>query len=386
MIDEIGMSPTGDPFDALAGSRIPSLVHSSRHLRQATIQLRKRVPIDVSPWLGVRPFVMAKTLGCFLAATSRLAATGQAQAPELAARYLAKLEELGGFSSGGWGYEFDVQTRWAYYRAGEPNLIATVFVGRGLLEHGIVFGHDTSLKAALRSADYIASSLLNPDVDPFFNYAPGSTVLIHNANLLGAGFLAACGTLLNRADLVRLSIRCSKRSTSAVTCAGRLPYGEASGLEWEDNFHTAYDIDGLSWLALVGVDEAAEALRTMVDRWLECFFGPSGEPRYYSDRSLPYDIHSAATAVDVGARQGFSDARAQELALRVYKWTGDHLIDPRTGLAYYRNHGWWTDKRNFRRWGDAHWALARSAVQSHSAGVMTPIERALLNRSNGRIS
>ena len=130
-----------DPYDALAGRRVPAWVRSHARLRQVAIQLRKRMPIETGGLLGVEPFVMAKTVGCALAAAARY---GDSDAvPALTGALEATAGNLGG---GAFGYEFDVQTRWAFYPAGSPNLIATVFVARGLaryrqcgiLAHGFV--------------------------------------------------------------------------------------------------------------------------------------------------------------------------------------------------------------------------------------------------------
>ena len=62
-----------DPYDALRGRHVPRWVRNHRILRQAAIQLRKRMPFDLAPLYGVQPFVMAKAVACLLSAHSRRA-------------------------------------------------------------------------------------------------------------------------------------------------------------------------------------------------------------------------------------------------------------------------------------------------------------------------
>lgn len=54
-----------------------------------------------------------------------------------------------------------------------------------------------------------------------------------------------------------------------------------------------------------------------------------------------------------------------------------NLVDPRTGKTYFQKHRFWTDKRNFIRWGEAHWALGRSSLQMAEEGRRDPLEEAV---------
>ena len=93
----------------------------------------------------------------------------------------------GNCGDGAWGYEFDVQTRWAHYLAGSPNLIATFFVGRGLAAAGACFGDAAMVERARQSAGFLAEPLFRRTKEgrPFFAYTPDSPRLVHNANLWG---------------------------------------------------------------------------------------------------------------------------------------------------------------------------------------------------------
>ncbi len=373
-----------DPYDALTGTRVPAWVRARPRARQTAIQIRKRCPLDLAPLLGVQPLLMAKALGCFLTAEARHHLAGPAHTPNRGQEARSLVEQLdksaGNCGHGSWGYEFDVQTRWAYYAAGTPNLIATFFVGRGFAEAGAAFeDQEWSIRARL-AAGYIFDSLRRDTAEglPFFAYTPDTSRLVHNANLLGAGLVASMGTLHGVPEWRAKALESAETTLADQRPDGSWPYGEGHGLGWSDNFHTAYNLDGLLLLWLATRSPAIrEGLERGLKHWMEDFFGPAGEPKYYPNKSFPYDIHSAATAVDVAARLATWGFPTGNLARRVADWTSKNLIDSKTGLTYYQKHRLFVDKRNFIRWGEAHWALARSSLALLEAGLRSPLESAL---------
>lgn len=366
-----------DPFDALQGRRVPGWLLQHPRARQAAIQLRKRCPIDLSSLFGVEPFQMAKTAGALLSAAGRRAdSKGIASVVEVLGQSAANLGD------GQYGYEFDVQTRWAYYPAGSPNLIATVFVARGLGAAGIVTGDTTLVDQMGESAQFLRRSLHAADDQPYFRYTLTSDRLVHNANLLGAGLVAMDASLRADHGALELALASAITTVNAQREDGSWPYGEGASLGWSDNFHTAYNLDGLLqvWLA-TGDSGIRTSLDRGVEHWVKDFFGPAGEPKYYPDKRYPYDIHSAGTAVDVAARLATWGFDTAELAKRVSEWTQGNLVDSSSGLTYYQKHRLWTDKRNFVRWGDAHWALGCSSLELMRAGRRDPLESAVAGMS-----
>ena len=377
-----------DPYDGLTGTRLPGWAVSRRRARQAVVQLRKRSPVDLGPVLGIRPRVIAKAQACFLMAESRLET---AQVPGAGDR-LTRAQDIvtamrladGNHGDGAWGYEFDVQTRWAYYNAGSPNLIATVFVGRGFGEAATAFNASGWLNEAAFSAGYLAQMLVRTFAKDriFFAYTLDSPRLIHNANLLGAALVAMLGVLETRPQWIRLGLDAAATTIAAQLSDGSWPYGEGPGLGWSDNFHTAYNLDGLLLLWLASGDTVVlRSLRQGLEHWVNSFFGPRGEPKYRPDKPYPFDIHSAATAIDTAARLATWGFPTADLAWQVAAWTQANLIDPLSGRTYFQQHRLFTDRRSFVRWGQAHWALASSSLAMLKAGVRSPLESAVAGQS-----
>ena len=359
-----------DPFDALLGSRTPAFVRRHARLRQVAVQARKRLPFDISGVLGIQSFAMSKTVGAYLAAAARV---GDKACLHTLVHTLGSTR--GALGEGRYGYEFDVQTRWAFYPAGSPNLIATVFVARGLGAAGIVMENGTLGGEMAASARFLREDLHSVAGSPYFMYTLTSGRLIHNANLLGAGLVAMDAALRGDSHSLELASASAMSTVRAQRDNGSWAYGEGSSLGWSDNFHTAYNLDGLLqvWLAS-GNPEVRVSLDRGVEHWMRDFFGPEGQPRYYPGKPYPYDIHSAGTAVDVAARLATWGWDTGALAERVADWAARNLIDPVTGVTYYQRHRFWTDKRHFVRWGDAHWALGTSSLRLLRESRHDPLE------------
>jgi len=369
-----------DPFDALRGSRVPGFVRRSARARQAVIQLRKRSRADLAPLLGIRTFLMAKTVGTFLAAEARRYAAGEDGAdPSGIAEVLLGDPDIARHADGAWGYEFDVQTRWAFYPAGSANIIATYFCARGLGEAGVVCDEPRWIESMHDSARFVERVLGTSE--GWFRYTVDSDVLVHNANLLGAGLVACSGGLGSDDAMVERALSAALVSVRAQSEDGSWPYGARTDLTWRDNFHTAYDLDGLLSVWLATGDVVVErAMRRGAERWAGTFFEPDGAPRYYDHKAEPYDVHSAGTAIDVASRLAACGIGTGELAERVAEWTRAHLIAS-DGSTYYQLSGGRVDRRHFVRWGDAHVALGMASLRCLQVGAHLPLEHALLRAS-----
>jgi hypothetical protein len=202
--------------------------------------------------------------------------------PDAAERRNTLLDEIVQRRNGAaWGYEFDIQTRWGFYPAGSPNIIVTAFVLEAL-------GHSPKHFDIVRSGvrDWLLRDMQH---EGFIRYVPGSTVLIHNANLLGA-------RALERVEPGHPAVATAVHRTLEHQHAdGTWTYGEGRGLEWADGFHTAYVL--LALQTLQSVSSESEALQRGASAYAKRFFSPEGDPYYYANNPMPIDINNVATAL-----------------------------------------------------------------------------------------
>lgn len=267
-----------DPYDGLTSPLARGL--RSPRLRQAWAQAHKHGGLALRRATGVPPVRMTKALALFAGAAIRM---GE---PELAHDLLRTiLRERG---AGPWGYEFDVQTRWGFYPAGSPNVVATTFALRALKDAGLL----DQVSAGVQ--DWLAGQFQSDG--GYFAYNESSARLIHNGSLLAAESLAILGAER------RMVERALSTALKAQSAEGAWAYGEGPSLGWVDSVHTIYMLDSLALLSASGFD-TEDAIGRGIGYWKRHFLQADGLPLYYADSRRPArDVHSVATSLGFMAR------------------------------------------------------------------------------------
>jgi len=348
-----------DPYDALS-SKIVRQCARTPLLRRLVIQGVKRSPINLRVVLRVPKQQHTKGLALLTSAYSRLAAADSDGAFAQQAAVLADELVRRGAPRGsgiGWGYDFDVQTRWGYYRAGQPNAVATAFAGHALIDLSRLTGDDASLEVARQALGFAIDELLVSEGDArFFAYYVGSTTPIHNASMLLAALAARCGT----DEAVSIARRAVEYTLARQQTSGAWPYGEAPGLGWVDGFHTGYVLWSLAtWNSNarpVATDALRRGLRFYVDRLIDA----DGAARATTERRYPIDVHAAATAVWVLSELASVLPAAGLAASRVLDWTFSYLRRD-DGRFAFQKHRMYRNSVPYFRWSDAHMLLALSS-------------------------
>src|SRR4051812_39109172 len=162
-----------DPFDALSAPAI-NFAARRRLGRRAAIQLFKRAPVNMRPLIRMRPQRHTKALALCVSAYSTLARLPggdrfQPLAVDLAGQLAAKAVVDHGAI--GWGYEFDVQTRWGFYSAGTPNAVVTAFAIQALLDTSTLADASSHFRELAASASRTVPDLFlvdSPQAPRFF--------------------------------------------------------------------------------------------------------------------------------------------------------------------------------------------------------------------------
>jgi hypothetical protein len=267
----------------------------------------------------------------------------------------------------GWGYDFDVQTRWGYYRRGEPNAVVSAFAAHALLDAEELSPQGRFRSLAEKTLAYASEQLLVERQDGrFFAYFAGSKTPIHNANLLIASLFARCKDvgseqLAAAHDAVEYSLRHQRPDRS-------WPYAEGTSLRWVDGYHTAYVLRSLSWWdGSAQAPPVREALLSGLDLYLTRLIDRDGAARATLRLRYPLDIHAGASAVWTLSELADYDSRAFPAAGKVLDWTLDNMQRPDGRFAFQR-------RRLFRnsvpyiRWNDGHMLLALAAYLRRAAG------------------
>jgi hypothetical protein len=354
-----------DPYDGLASPLARGVPQGMPLLRRAFLQSVRRSPIDLRRVLRIGRRRMAAATGLAATASARLASDPRWRARQDRLAQMTVERQMGdGPFRGLWGYEFDVQMRWGAYGAGTPNIVATSFAAHGCL--------DARALDQDRTTSVARGLLRNLWRNAYFAYSPGSAVLIHNANLLGAALaarLAASPALDGElGDDLRGAV------DAAVATAlrwqrddGSWPYGEGRSLGWVDGYHTAYILLSLDSICSLGVID--DSARRALDRCARFYFNRmfhGSRPRHYaSHRIEPSDSNNAATGLRAavwGAEKGYVTSA---LPARVFRFLMTRFWDRE---QYFRVSGnrWRPAARlNCPRWAAAPALDALTALAVH---------------------
>jgi hypothetical protein len=350
-----------DPYDGLFW-RWPRPLVGGRRRRQAIIQLHARLPVDVRRLYRRQHALIPKALGVYGSVGVRAShLAGTPQPPPFALHALELLAADRAAGAVAWGYHWDVQTRWSFYAAGSPNVVATSFAAAGLLEGAAATGRAEPAARARAAARWVLEELW---VEPegYFAYHPGRPVNVHNASLLGAWLVhVALDGDAAAADRVARAV---ERTLAAQRADGSWAYGEGPGLEWADSFHTGYVLSCLERMRAVDprVDEAVARGAAHYRR----YFDEQGRARLWAHKPFPEDGHSAGTGLTTLAllqRRGLVEPDILErVAARLLR------SGLREGHVVHRRYRRGRSTVRYLRWCDAHVALGLVDAAAAMAG------------------
>lgn len=351
-----------DPFDGLWWHWPRPLV-GGRRRRQAIAQAHARAPVDVRRLYRRRHPAISKAIGVFASVEARAQRLTTSDEPrsvgQRAAELLAQDHAAGPRA---WGYPWDVQTRWSFYPAGTPNVVATAFVASGLLEMGAAASRPDVVDRACAAAGWVLDELwIEPE--GYFAYHPGRPANIHNASLLGA-WLAHVAGPDDRVAHDRVA-RAVQRTLRAQRPDGSWPYGEAPSLGWADSFHSGYVL--LCLERMRAVDERVGAAVERGAAHYRRFFDASGRARLWAAKPFPEDGHSAGTGLSTLSALVRRDLVERDLLERVALRVLEHGL--RRGRAVHRRYRWGATTVRYPRWCDAHVALGLVDAAAALRGV-----------------
>lgn len=361
-----------DPYDALNSRLLPAIPGATSRLPQLMLtQLFKRSSIDLRGLFRVPPTQNPKAIALFLRAAIALEGRGIVDVTGLRARLIELLRQLRspGMDHWCWGYSFPWQTRTVCVPRHSPNLVCTTFVADALLDAWDREHDPRLLEMANSACEYIANELYfeaPPDIASFNYPRAGLSSTVHNANLLAAALLLRTHRLVPNALHEQRALAAARFSASRQRADGSWPYGESPTQQWIDNFHTAYNLQGLKVIDRVrGTPEFAGHVARGYDYWRTTFIRDDGVARYFHDRTYPIDIHCVAQSLLTLTDFADVDPTASAAANRVYRWAVENMWD-RRGYFYYRVLPMFRNRISYMRWSQA-WMLLALATHATAA-------------------
>ena len=343
-----------DPYDGLAGARVPPGLKSTRVGRLAMVHLHKRLPINVRRACSVPPTKSAYTVAHFARACLLMSRLSSPEPTKHEAR--ARLQWLADNRvGGGWSYPFDVQTRTFHYSRTTPNVVCTVFAANAFLDAAEA-GLDDGLAVGVQAARFVLAKLrVRRWSRTYFGYLPGDEALIHNGNLLAAQLLVRAGRLGDRPVLIDAGLEALETTVDAVADDGSVPYGEGPDLDWIDGHHTGFVVEAMADIAgQVEHRPLGPVLDATASFYRHHLFDPDGWPRPRPGARYPIDVIAAAQGIQTFARLG---GEYVGMATAVAEFAIRRLQSTSGGFNYQRQR-LHVKRVPYARWADAPMSLA----------------------------
>lgn len=251
-----------------------------------------------------------------------------------------------------WGDPYEYATRSGRRPLGEPLLIWSALIGQAFLDAYETLHDERFLQVAESTGRWILSLPRERTASgSCLSYVAYRQSSIHNANAMGAAFLARLGAQTRNQE-------CLERATSAMryTCArqrtnGSWYYAEEPKYHWIDNFHTGYNLSALKVYREATKDESFDdCIEKGLHFYKYHFFETDGRPKYFHDKTYPIDIQCAAQAIETLASFGDYDSDCMTLATKVASWTINNM-QAEDGHFYYRDLGWKKVTTPMLHWG-----------------------------------
>ncbi len=348
-----------DTFDGLNARYVRPLTFENNLLRTVLQQGVRRFPLNLRPLLGISPNRSTKGMAFLAKGFIRLQqSTGDDAWGEKANAALQWLveSESAGYSGACWGNHFDYQSRAFYLPKNVPTIVWTSLIGHAFIDAYDHFQNESYLQVAVSACEHIVRDLdRQVEGDSVcLSYIPGAMKAVHNANTLGASFLARTYARTGNESYRLLAERAMQYTAKHQRENASWYYGEPSNLHWVDNFHTAYVLDCFKYYQQATRDEQFKGnMDAGYKYWKNTFFLDDGTPRYYDGKTLPIDIQCSSQAIDTLVLFSDRDPDAIRLALLVARWTIEQMQD-KTGYFYYRRYSQWlVNKTPTLHWGQA---------------------------------
>lgn len=345
-----------EPFDGLS-SPLRALTHGSLLLERMLMQTVRQAPLNLRPLLGIKPLPSTKGRGYMAAGyVEMLRLTGDTAYAKKTRACLDWLvaHKSPRFAKYSWANHFDFASRGGRYSKDESIIVWTALIGQAFLDGYEALGEQRYLDVAQSACAWILDlPRERTHTGTCLSYHAIEQESIHNANMLGAAFLARTGRIVGNREWLDVAAGAMEYSCSRQRPDGSWWYAEEPKYHWIDNFHTGYNLDSLQTYADATGDARYDALIARgLDYYVKHFFRDDGCPRYYHNRTQPIDSQCAAQSIETLSRFARKHPECLVLARRVALWTIENLQDP-GGHFYYRAYPLLKAKAPMLHWAQA---------------------------------
>ena len=371
-LEEHGLA-SYDPYDGLACAAPWSLVRRHRLAARLWTQVIKKSPINLRPYVGIRPQRSAKSLADLAAAALLRHRLGMDPAAlATAQRLLTEVRGLAlpGYAGACWGLPTPYITRFIDVAANVPNLFWTVCIAASFLDAFELTGDPEDLALARSSLDFVLRDLGfvdEGDGSGWFRYFIDHDAAVYNVAALTGSLMLRVAAHTRENSLVDLGRRALQFVLRGQNDDGSWFYARGPQGRWVDGFHTGYVLETLSQAALLDAESAAEigdAVRRGSCFYHDRMFTREGLPFYWADRLYPIEVQNCAQAIQTWSLLACVTPEWTTRARAVAHAVTRALFRPsspgafESGFFVMSRGRWWTNTLPAVRWGQAPMLLA----------------------------
>ncbi|WP_324721856.1 delta-aminolevulinic acid dehydratase [Salinimicrobium sp. HB62] len=358
-----------DPYDGMNSKLFQATPFKKIKLaRMAWIQLFKRNPINLRPYVGITKGYNPKGIGLFLTGYCNLYQIAQSGnnrfgTPENILEKINFLADLvirlksDGYSGACWGYNFDWQSKAFFLPEKTPTVVATSFVAEALIYAYECTSNQRYLETAVSSADFILKDLnriSKRDNLFMFSYSPLDNRAVYNATLLGSRLLSKIFHYSQNDEHQKAAYISARAVCQTQKEDGAFLHSDQVGNKWRDNFHTGFKLESLAAYQKNCKDYSFnDNIERGFNYWVDNFFLSDGTAKYYDNSIYPIDLHCAAQAIPTLYKTDkFKDF--PNLTEKIILWAINNMQNKKDGSFYFQQSRNKTmNKITYSRWPNA---------------------------------
>ncbi len=329
-----------DPYDLRGDNGVFLFLQRSVVGKGLLLLLNANAPLFTRKILRIKKTQNSKTLALCLRAYALLYKKTAREdylnaAKDVARRLIAMRNE----DYKAWGYPFKWQSSGGLLEKNVPSIVVTSFCGQAILDYYELVEDENILDAAIDAGCFMLNRLNRSDDSGFFcfSYTPVDKTFVHNANVLGAAFLARLFAVTGKDEFREAAINAVNFTISQQRENGSFEYYIDKDVKEEfiDNYHTGFVLESINDCARYLKSKAFSGpLKKGLRFYKEKLFFQKKIPLYRTTSPLPVDIHSVAESLAVLSRLKDVEDSSDYLK-NIFDWAIKEMYNKKEGSFYY---------------------------------------------------
>jgi hypothetical protein len=365
-----------DPYDTL-NSWVP-FGWLGKWGKPIGIQIQKRNPINIRPFIGIKNGYNPKAIGLLLHSYSLMYKRSPSKEIKSQLEFFfdwLKENRTKGYKHCCWGYNFDWASSVKLLPAYSPTIVVSGFIAKGMIAYYEALNDPKALEVLKSIGQFIEEDLAQSEDESgiCFSYSTIEVDCCYNASMLGSELFAFLYQETKIEKYKELAIRSTDFVVDKQKANGRWNYSiklETGKERTQIDFHQGYVIDSLGYV-MKYIPSTKEKYHPYLKKGLDYYqknqFLANGQSIYRFPSKWPLEIHNQAQGVITFARWAHLNEEYIVQSAAIANYTINHMRSNK-GYFYYKKYPLFTIKTPFMRWSQAWMLLALTELLNTQKG------------------